>query len=202
MTDPVSATMLIATAVGGGIQAYGSYSGGQAQKAYYNYQAQVQRNLAQVAALKANRDIMAGEVEAQKYGIKTAQVMGGTTASAGARDVAVGTGSTAQVLQSQRAAGLEEQQIARQTAAERAYGERIEASAKTASAGAMDVAGARAATAGEIGAAGTIASTAGSVAGRWYDISRTAGNLAPGTNLALGGATGTQPLQIVPDYYS
>src|SRR5215472_3596110 len=182
MTDPVSATMLIATAVGGGIQAYGSYSGGQAQKAYYNYQAQVQRNLAQVAALKANRDIMAGEVEAQKYGIKTAQVMGGTTASAGARDVAVGTGSTAQVLQSQRAAGLEEQQVARQTAAERAYGMRVEAEAKTASAGALDVAGEQAAKAGQIAMLGDIASTAGSVAGKWYDISKTTPTTTPPTD--------------------
>jgi len=194
MGDPISTTLLIATAVGGGIQAYGGYAGGQAQKAYYNYQSQVQRNLAQIATLKAGRDIMAGEQEAQRYGIQTAQIMGGTTASAGARNVAVNTGSTAQVLQSQRATGLEEQATARQTAAERAYGEEVEASAKTASAGALTMAGSQAATAGDISAAGTLVSTVGSVAGKWYDISRTAGNLAPSGPLnILADANMTQP---------
>src|SRR5215469_2279923 len=194
MTDPISATMLIATAVGGGIQAYGAYAGGQAQKAYLNYQAGVQQQLAQIARLKANRDIMAGEQEAQKYGIRTAQIRGGTIASAGARNVQVSGGSTRNVLLGQLAAGQEEEATARQTAGERAYGENVEAAAKTASAGAMQVAGAQAATAGEISAAGSIVSTVGNVAGKWYDISKTgATNLASNAPLDILAGANTSP---------
>jgi len=184
MSDPVTIGLISmgATAVGGGIQAWGAYTGGRGQQAYYNYQANVQRNLARIANLKAGRDIMAGEVEAQKYGIQTAQTLGGTIARAGAGNISASAGSTAQVLQSQRAAGLEEQQVARQTAAERAYGMRVEAEAKTASAGALDVAGEQAAKAGQIAMLGDIASTAGSVAGKWYDISKTTPTTTPPTD--------------------
>jgi hypothetical protein len=153
-----------ATAVGAGIQAYGAYQGGQAQKAYYNYQAGVQQQLAGIARLKGARDIMAGDVEAQKYGIRTAQITGGTIARAGAGNVSTTGGSVAALLQSQRATGLEEQQIARQTAGERAYGEYVEAAAKTASAGALGMAGQQAATAGEISAVGDVISGIGSAA--------------------------------------
>jgi hypothetical protein len=175
MADPITATMLIGTAVGGGISAFGAYQGGQAQKAYYNYQAAVAQQLAQVATLKGGRDIMAGEQEAQKYGIQTAGLRGGFTAGAGARNVAIPTGATAGVLTSQLAAGKEEQAAARQTAAERAYGEYVEAAAKTASAGALGMAGQQAAMAGDVGAAGTAVSAVGSVAGKWYDVSKTFG---------------------------
>jgi hypothetical protein len=189
MADPITVTMLIGTAVGGGISAFGAYQGGQAQKAYYNYQAGVQRQLAGIATQKAGRDIMAGEQEAQKYGIQTAQVLGGTTARAGAGNVAL-TGSTAGVLQSQRAAGLEEQATARQTAGERAYGEYVEAAAKTVGAGALDVAGTQAEAASKVAMAGTAVSTVGSVAGKWYDVSKTtqlASTATPQSSTAWGG---------------
>jgi hypothetical protein len=181
--------MLAATVIGGGIQAYGAYSGGQAQKAYYQFQAGIANQQAQIARLKAGRDIMAGEQEAQKYGIKTAQALGGTIAKAGAGNIGATTGSTAAVYMSQRAAGLAEQATARQTAAERAYGEDIEAAAKIAGAGALGVAGTQAAAAGDISAIGTVVSTAGSVAGKWYDVSK----------LGAVGAPGGQPLNILAD---
>jgi hypothetical protein len=170
--------MLIGTAVGGGISAFGAYQGGQAQKAYYNYQANVQRQLAGIATQKAGRDIMAGEQEAQKYGIQTAQVLGGTTARAGAGNVLTTGGSTVAVLQSQRAAGLEEQATARQTAGERAYGEYVEAAAKRAGGGALDVAGQQAETAGIIGGIGKGVATVGQVAGMGFDIAKTTPTLA------------------------
>ena len=187
MADPISATMIAATVIGGGIQAYGAYSGGQAQKAYYQFQAGIAQQQAEIARLKATRDFSAGELEAQKYGIKTAQALGGTIAKAGAGNIGPTTGSTAAVYMSQRAAGLTEQATARQTAAERAYGENIEAAAKVASAGAMDVAGRQAAIAGDISAAGSVVSTVGSVAGKWYDVSK----------LGAAGAGGGGPLDIL-----
>src|SRR6516164_9192005 len=104
MADPISATMIAATVIGGGIQAYGAYSGGQAQKAYYQFQAGIAQQQAEIARLKATRDFSAGELEAQKYGIKTAQVLGGTIARAGAGNIGPTTGSTAAVYMSQRAA--------------------------------------------------------------------------------------------------
>jgi hypothetical protein len=185
MADPISLTMIAATAIGGGIQAYGAYSGGQAQKAYYQYQAGIANQQAQIARLKATRDFSAGELEAQKYGIKTAQVLGGTIARAGAGNIGPTTGSTAAVYMSQRAAGLTEQATARQTAAERAYGEDVEAAAKVASAGALGFAGAH--TAGDISAIGSVVSTVGSVAGKWYDVSK----------LGAAGAGGGGPLDIL-----
>jgi hypothetical protein len=164
--DPVtlSAVALAGTAVGGGISAYGAYTGGQQTKEYYDLLARNDLTQANIARLKAGRDIMAGDVEAQKYGIATAQRLGGTIARAGAGNVGPTTGSTAQVYQSQRAAGLEEQQIARQTAGERAYGEDVEAAAKVAGAGAEQFAGQRAAFAGEVGAAADVAGTVGKMA--------------------------------------
>jgi len=190
MADPVSATLLVATAVGGGISAFGQYSGGQAQKQYYDFLARNAMQEANIARLKAGRDVMAGEQEAQKYGIQTAQALGGTITRAGAGNIATGTGSTARVYMSQRAAGLEEQATARQTAAERAYGERVEAAGKVAGAGADVFAGARAVTAGDISAFGTMVSTVGSVAGKWYDLSQLGGG-AGVTNTP----TPTYPLQ-------
>jgi|SRR5215472_4181466 len=182
--DPVTLGIvsLATTAIGGGITAYGQYQAGQAQKAYMDYQAGVQQQLAQVARLKANRDIMAGEQEAQKYGIQTAQQVGGIRARAAAGGIAVDTGSTAEIQSSQLAVGGEEQKSARQTAAERAYGEDVEAAAKTASAGAMEFAGSQAETAGDISAFGSIASTAGSVSGKWLQLSQYGNPLAPTTS--------------------
>ena len=180
MADPITATLLVSTVVAGATTAYGQYQGGQAQKAYYNYQAGVQRQLAGIATQKAGRDIMAGEQEAQKHGIQTAQVRGGTIARAGAGNVGPTTGSTADVYMGQLAAGQAAQASARQTAGERAYGEYVEAAAKTTGAGADVWAGARAPTAADINIAGTVASTAGSVAGKWYDIQKTMPT-APGT---------------------
>jgi hypothetical protein len=169
---------MAATAIGGGVSAFGAYQGGQAQKAYYDYQAAIARQQSQIATLKAGRDIMAGEQEAQKYGIQTAQTRGGFLASGGARNVQLAGGATQQVGLSQLAAGQEEQAAARQTAAERAYGEQVEAAAKTASAGALGMAGQQAAIAGDVGAAGTAISTVGSVAGKWYDVSKAFGTPA------------------------
>src|SRR5215469_10616518 len=103
MADPISIAMIAATAVGGGISAYGQYSGGQAQKQYYDFMARNAIQMANIARLKAGRDIMAGEQEAQKFGIQTAQIRGGTIARAGAGNVATGMGSTAQVYMSQLA---------------------------------------------------------------------------------------------------
>jgi len=183
MADPISIAMIAATAVGGGISAYGQYSGGQAQKQYYDFMARNAIQMANIARLKAGRDIMAGEQEAQKFGIQTAQIRGGTIARAGAGNVATGMGSTAQVYMSQLAAGQEEQATARQTAGERAYGEQVEAAAKVAGAGADVFAGARAVTAGDISAFGTMVSTVGSVAGKWYDMSQLQGpGVTPGPN--------------------
>jgi len=178
MADPVTIGLISmgVTAIGGGISAWGAYSGGQATKQYYDLQAANAQREAQIARLKAGRDIMAGEQEAQKYGIRTAQLLGGTVARAAAANVSPTTGSTAAIYMSQRAAGLEEEAAARQTAAERAYGEEVEASAKEAGATAEQVAGRKAAIAGDISAAGTVASTIGSVAGKWYDISKTTPN--------------------------
>ena len=187
--DPVtlSAVALAGTAVGGGISAYGAYTGGQQTKEYYDLLARNDLTQANIARLKAGRDIMAGDVQAQKYGIATAQRLGGTIASAGARNIGPTTRSTAQVYMSQRAAGLEEQQIARQTAAERAYGEDVEAAAKEAGARAKEFAGEQAETAGKITAAADVASTVGKVA----SIGMDAAKFAPPT--AIGDTGSVDP---------
>jgi hypothetical protein len=164
-----------ATLIGGGISAYGAYQGGKAQKAYYDYQAGIQNVLANVARLKAGRDIMAGEQEAQKLGIEAAQRMAGINVRAGAANVqtAVGptTGSTAAVYMSQIAAGQAAQAGARQTAAERAYGEGITAAEKVTTGAADIMAGERQVATGEVTAAADVASSVGqatAVALKWY----------------------------------
>ena len=201
--DPATlmAVSAVATLAGGGISAYGAMQGGQAQKAYYDYQAGVQETLAKIATLKGTRDIAAGEQEAQRYGIQTAQQLGGINVRGGAGNVQVGnvgptTMSTAQAYLSQHAVGVEEQASARQTAAERAYGENVEAASKIAGAGAMRMAGAQAIPASELAAAGDVVSAVGSasgVAAKWYQTSPSS---APPAVQTAG-----DPLQIAPSYY-
>jgi hypothetical protein len=101
--------------------------------------------------------------------------MGGINVRAGAANVqtAVGptTGSTAAVYLSQIAAGKAAQAGARQTAAERAYGEDITAAEKVTTGAADVLTGTKQAMAGEVAAAGDVFSSIGqatSVALKWY----------------------------------
>jgi hypothetical protein len=174
MADPVSMVMIgsmVATAAGAGIQAYGSYQGGQAQSKYYQYQAGVNNALAGVAQQNANWDFASGEVKAQQAGLVSRAAAGRETVSAGARNIGMG-GSTAQVLASQHAIGAENQAVLRADAAHAAYGEEVQAAERTATAGADVFAGRTAIAAGDIGALGSIASGVGSVAGKWYTASQ------------------------------
>ena len=164
---PIPALMMIATAVGAGVQAYGQYQAGQAQARQYGFQADVNQKLAQIAATNANYDIAAGGVKQVQAGLAGRAQAGRFAVSSGARNIA--GGSTGAVTSSIHSLSMENQKIIAADAAHAAYGESVQAAEKTATAGAMTTAAGTAVTAGDI--VGSIVSGVGSVAGKWYDIS-------------------------------
>jgi len=163
--------MMIATAIGAGVTAYGQYQQGQATAARMGTEAQNNARLAGIALGNAQYDIASGEVKAQQAGLVGRAASGRIATFAGARNVAGGSVSAAE--SSQAAITAENEAIQRADAAHAAYGEQIQASERTAQASGDIFAGRTAVMAGDIGALGSIASGAGSVAGKWYDVSKT-----------------------------
>jgi hypothetical protein len=156
MADPISMLAIgssIATAAGGGIAAFGKYQEGQAASNMYAYKSAV----AQQNALYQR---VAGDIAAQRSGMKTAFQVGTTRAEQGRSGLDVYGGTAPLVTQGERDVGVEEQGIIQSDYARRAYGEQEEAKLDV-------VAGRQARIAGGIGAAGTLLSTAGSVGDKW-----------------------------------
>jgi hypothetical protein len=163
--------MLIATAIGAGVTAYGQYQQGQATARRMGAEADVNTKLAGIALGNAQYDIASGEVKAQQAGLVGRAASGRIAAFGGARNIS--GRSLTDVQGSQAAITAENEAIQRADAAHAAYGEQVQAAEKTTAAGADIVAGRTAIAAGDVSALGSIASGAGSVAGKWYDISAT-----------------------------
>jgi hypothetical protein len=156
MADPITLMAvgsMAATAAGGGISAFGKYQEGQATAEMYKYrQAVAQQN--------AMYEQAAGDVAAQRSGMKTRYEIGETKVAQGAGNIDVMRGSAADVRTSEHDVGVQEQGITRANYLRRAYGLQEEAK--------LDVfAGKEAKIAGDIGAAGSLVSAAGSVSDKW-----------------------------------
>jgi len=170
MADPISMVALGATVAGGAVTAFGKMQEGQASAEMYKYKAAV-------AAQNAMYEQAAGDVAAQRSGMKTRFEIGQTRATQGASNLDVFRGSAPEVRDSMHDVGLQEQGITRANFLRKAYGEQEEAK--------LDVfAGKEARTAGEIGAAGSLLSTAGSVSDKWLQ----------GRSIGLFGGSGTKVL--------
>jgi hypothetical protein len=160
---------MIATAIGTGVSAYGQYQQGQAASAAANYQAGVGNILAGALETRGATQIAEAGIPMQQAGIRGAADVGRANVRAGAGGVAIGGGSTAQVVGSIRAGSMENEKIAQYNAQQAAYQERLTASEKRAGAGLYGMAAQEDITAGEIGAVGTGLAGIGKVAGMGYE---------------------------------
>ena len=158
---------MAASAVGGIMGAVGAEQSASAQAAMLQYQAGVAQANAQIAKQNAEYAGVAGEQQSMVSGLKTRALIGETTARMGASGIAVGQGSSGDVLESEQKLGrLDEQQI-RENAARKAYGYQTEAASDVAQAGA-DIAGAGfAKQAGDIKAMSSILGGVSSVSDKW-----------------------------------
>lgn len=169
MADPVTIGTigLGSTAAGALTGAFGSIFTGEAQAAQYNYQAGVARVNAKIAQQDADYALAAGETEAQISGMRGRAQEGAIRAGIGAGNLALGSGSAAQVLKSQTELTQFDEATTRANAAKRAWGFQTEAAGDIATAGAMDIAAQTSKTAGEIGAVSSLIGGAGQVSSRW-----------------------------------
>ena len=176
MADPVTITSLALTAAGAATSAYGAYSGGQAQKNMYNYQAGVAGLNQKIAEQNADFERAQGEVQATEYGMKARYQQGQIRADQGASGLDVNSGSAAQVQAGQHLVSQMDLNQIRFNAARRAFGYETQAAQDTAQGQVYQMAGTNAATAGDISATASILSGAGSVANKWYQGTST-GNI-------------------------
>lgn len=163
MADPVSIMAAIsmgATAAGGAIKAFGQMQEGDASAEMYKYKAAV-------AAQNAAYQRAAGEVSAQRSGMKSRFEIGQALAAQGASNLDVNRGSAPLVRQGMHDVAVQEQGIIRTDAARRAWGEEAEAK--------LDIeAGTQAKKASKIAAIGSILGAATSVSDKWM-AGKTAG---------------------------
>lgn len=181
MADPISmmaVASLVGTAVGGGVSAYGAYSGGQAQKSMFNYQSRVAQINAGIAQNQAQTEFAAGDIQAQQVGFRSGERMGITRAGIGAGNLDLGTGSARRVLSSEAMIGQNEQATVRNNAARRAYGEQVSAFTDTAQSNVDIAAGKGAVQAADFNVASSILGAATSTSDKWTKFGQ-AGALPP-----------------------
>lgn len=158
-----------ATAAGSIFGAASSVLGGFSKAGMYNYQAGVALANAQMEKQNASYSLNTGELRTMESGMKTAAQVGQTTVRQAAGNIEVGTGSSADVVASERALGRLDQSIIQRDAARSAYGHFVQASLDTAQAGAYKSAASSAIVGGILGGLGSLASGAGSVASKWFE---------------------------------
>ena len=174
MADPVTLTAISvgATVLGGATQGIGSIMGGESKSSMYKYQAGVARVNQEISKQNADYSRTMGEREAQSVGMKSRFQRGQIITAQSGRGLAIGSGSNADVVESQGALGRHDQATVRASAAKRAYGYEVEAFKQGTQASMYDRAAEDAETAGYIGAFSSLLGTASSVAGKWLDASR------------------------------
>lgn len=167
MAVPVAIASLAATVIGAGVSAYGSYQQGQSQNAMYQYQSRVAQINANIAQNNANYETVAGGIQAQVSGTKTADVVGQTRAGIAAGGLDTGSGSAKDVISSEEEVGQFEQGTIRNDAARKAYGFQVAQFGDVAQSNLDVAAGQGAETAGDIGTYSSILGGASSVSDKW-----------------------------------
>lgn len=157
MCIPVMAAALIASAVAGGVSAYGQYQQGKAQE-------QIAKNNAVVAGYQAQDASRRGEEEAMRIRRQASQLRGQQRARFAAGGLDLSEGTPGDIIDQTDFFGQVDQNTARYNAGLEAWGHRARASNLRAE-------GANAAVAGRTQAFSTLLSTAGSVADKWYSRS-------------------------------
>ena len=169
MADPATLGMIgIGASAGGGLlSAFGAGRSGAAQQQMYNYQAQVAQINATIDTQNAEYALNQGEQQAQAFGLKAAQQRGQIIAQQGASNIAVGSGSNAEVVQSQDLLTRMDLTQIRSNAAKTAYDFNVKSTMDTNQATLDVLAGQNAKTAGDINATASILGTVGSVSDKW-----------------------------------
>ncbi|HXA22753.1 MAG TPA: hypothetical protein VNW90_10660 [Acetobacteraceae bacterium] len=150
----------------------GAMEQGKAAQQQADYQAQVANNNAIIAQQNATYATAAGNAQAEKSAMGTAERMGAIRAAQASSGVDVGSGSPLDVQTSQKEVGQLDQDTIRNNAARVAYGYRSQSTNFTAQAGLDTATGANAATAGDIGAVSSVLGGATSVGKQFSDLTK------------------------------
>jgi hypothetical protein len=175
--------MMGATAISGGLSAYGQIQQGNAAMESARYQSAVQRNNAIMEENRATQERMKGDVEANQKRREIARLIGAQRAGVGASGVEM-SGSYLDVLSDSATQGALDVAMIRYNAETRARDYEFSASNLRAQSELTLAEGRSARQASRIGAFGTLLGTAASVSGMW----NTHG--APGGGKLFGGRLG------------
>lgn len=169
MADPFTMAVIGMTASAGSslLGAAGAMQEGQSKSAMYGYQAGVARVNAEIAKKNADYALATGETRAMIQGMKGRAEHGQLIARMGASGVAVGHGSSKDVLESHTKLTNLDQGIIRNNAAREAYGYEVRAASETAQSGMYTSAAADASNAGSMKAFGSIIGGISSVSDKW-----------------------------------
>jgi len=162
---------MVGTVAGGAVQAEGDLQQGTREQQMYNYQSAVAQINAQIDTQNAEWARTQGEIQAVQYGQKASQQRGQIIAAQGASNIAVGSGSSAEVVRSQGLITSMDLAQIRNNAAKTAYDYDTKAIADKNQAGLDVLAGQNALEASKIKATSTMIGTASSVASKWSQAS-------------------------------
>lgn len=169
MTSPtaIGGAGIGASLAGGLLSAYGSEKSGTSQQQMYNYQSRIAQINSQIDLQNSEYASNQGELQAQQYGMKAGQQRGQIIADQGASGIAIGSGSSAEVVRSQGVVTAMDLTQIRSNAAKVAYDYQVKSTMDTNQATLDVMAGENAKTAGDINAASSILGTVGSVSSKW-----------------------------------
>jgi len=167
MAAAVGAIGLGTTLAGGILGAVGAEKSGAAQQQMYNYQAQVAKINSAIDLQNRDYALHVGEMQATQYGMQAAQRMGQIRADQGASNIAVGTGSSADVERSQRLVTAMDLSTIRSNAAKTAYDYTVKSVMDTNQASLDVMAGQNAKIAGDVSAMSSILGTVSGVSTKW-----------------------------------
>lgn len=159
-----------ASAGGGLLQSIGGVMEGQSKSAQYKYQAGVALENRKIALSNRDHAYAAGESEAIRYGMKSAQDRGMLKAQQGASNVDVGGGSARDVREARDDISRMDMGTIRANAARVAYGHEVKAYEALTQAQLYEMGAGDAERAGYIKGAGSLISTAGSVSDKWLQM--------------------------------
>jgi hypothetical protein len=182
MCEPTT-IMMAATAISGGLSAYGQIQQGNAAMESARYQSAIQRNNAIMEENRATQERMKGDVEANQKRREIARLIGAQRAGVGASGVEM-SGSYLDVLSDSATQGALDVAMIRYNAETRARDYEFSASNLRAQSDLTLAEGRSAKQASRIGAFATLLGTASSVSGMW----NTHG--APGGGKLFGGRLG------------
>lgn len=161
------------TAVGTYMQYQGQKANAIAQQQQYDYQAQVNKNNAQIAEWQAQDAVDRGAVKEKQHRIKVAQLKGRQRSVLAASGLEVDDGSALDVLGDTAELGELDALTIRSNAEREAYDYKVSAMSQNAQANINRVSGQNALTAGNYAAMSSLLTGAGSVANKWYTMKYT-----------------------------